>query len=174
MMFSDRAFFLMLSGAVFALHQDMLKARGVDMRKTDVLSSVALHRFGTFHERVRSTMNALYDIDDTNLDLLQQERPAQTEQTYQVHAASARMRSTAARVWLLTTYARVVECLGTKPSLATLLNLGVSNMWMMLGAVNADDLRENANFFTGTYFDVRSRPMNFDHWPHRPEVVELI
>ena len=179
MIFSDRALFLMLSGAVFALHQDMLKARGVDMRKTDVLSGVALdtlipHKLGTFPERVRWSMNALYDIDDTNLDLVQQ-RPAQTEQKYQAHAVSARMRSTAARVWLLTTYATVVESLGTKPSLATLLNLGVGNMWMMLGAVNADDLRENANFFTGTYFSgVRSKPMNLNHWPHRPDVVELI
>jgi len=179
MTFSDRALFLMLSGAVFALHQDMLKARGVDMRTTDVPSGVALdtmvpHKPGTFPERVRSTMNALYDIDDTSLDLLQQQRPAQTEQTYQSHAVSARMRSTAARVWLLTTYATVVEALGTKPSLATILNLGVSNMWMMLGAVGADDLRENANFFTGTYFTgVRSKPMNPKHWPYRPEVGEL-
>jgi hypothetical protein len=180
MMSSDRALFLMLSGAVFALHQDMLKARGIDMRKTAVLSGVALdkmipHKAGTFPERVRSTMEALYDIDDTNLEVMQQEQPAQTEQTYAAHAVSARMRSTAARVWLLTTYATVVESLGTKPSLATILNLGVSNMWMMLRAVDADTLRENANFFTGTYFSgVRSKSMNLKHWPHRPEVAELI
>ena len=33
MISADRALFLMLSGAVFALHQDMLKARGINMRK---------------------------------------------------------------------------------------------------------------------------------------------
>ena len=31
------------------------------------------------------------------------------------------------------------------------------------------ELRESANFFTGTYFsDVRSKSMNLKHWPHRP------
>ena len=164
MIFADRALFLMLSGAVFALHQDMLKARGIDMRKV-----------GVFREQVRSILNALYDIDDANLDLLQQERSAQTERTYQTHSVSARTRSTAARIWLLTTYATVAESFGTKPSSATILNLGVGNLWMMLGAVGADELRENANFFTGSYFsDVRSQSMNPKHWPHRPEVVEQI
>ena len=46
----------MLCGAVFALHQDMLKARGVDLRKVGIL-----------REQERSTLNALYDIDDANL-----------------------------------------------------------------------------------------------------------
>ena len=46
---------------------------------------------------------------------------------------------------------------------------------MMLGTVDEDELRENANFFTGTYFsDVRSKSMNLKHWPHRPEAVEPI
>jgi hypothetical protein len=159
-MFTDRALFLMLSGAVFALHQDMLKAHGIDMRKV-----------GTTREQVRSTLNKLYDIDDMNLDLLQEQ--VQTGQTYQAHSISARMRSTAARVWLLTNYASVAESFGTKPSSATILNLGIGNLWMMLATVGADELRENANFFTGTYFSgVRSKPMLLKHWPHRPEVVE--
>jgi hypothetical protein len=153
----------MLSGAVFALHQDMIKALGVDMRKVGVLS-----------ERIRSILNALYDIDDANLDLLQQGQPAQGH-TYQSHSVSARARSTAARVWLLTTYATVAESFGTKPSSATILSLGVGNLWMMLGAVDGHELRENANFFTGTYFsDVSSQSMNPKHWPHRPEVIEHI
>ena len=160
-MFFDRALLLMLAGAVFALHQDMLKAREIDMRKVEM-----------FRERVRSTIKALYDIDDANLDLLEQELPCQT---YHEHALPARMRSTAARIWLLTTYAAVAESFGTKPTSATILNLGIGNLWMMLGAVNRHELRENANFFTGTYFsDVRSKSMNLKHWPHRPEAVEPI
>ena len=147
MMFADRALLLMLSGAVFALHQDMLKARQIDMRKV-----------GMFRERVHSTIKALYDIDDANLDLLEQEQPCQT---YHEHSLPARMRSTAARIWLLTTYATVAESFGTSPSVATSLNLGIGNLWMILGAVDARELRENANFFTGTYFsDVRSKSMN--------------
>jgi hypothetical protein len=67
MMSADRALLLMLSGAAFALHQDMLRAREVDMRKG-----------GMLREQVRSTLNALYGIDDANLDLLQQGRSAQT------------------------------------------------------------------------------------------------
>ena len=154
-MFFDRALLLMLSGAVFALHQDMLKARGIDMRK-----------IWMFCERVHSTIKALYDIDDANRDLLEQQQPCQT---YHEHALPARMRSTAARIWLLTAYTAVAESFGTKPSLATILNLGIGNLWMMLGAVDSYELRENANFFTGTYFsDVRSKSMNLRHWPHHP------
>ena len=82
------------------------------------------------------------------------------------------MRSTAARVWLLTNYAIVAESFGTKPGSATMLNLGVSNLWMMLGVVDADELPESASFFTGSYFSgVRSKPMHPKHWPHRPEIA---
>ena len=152
---ADRALFLMLSGAVFALHQDMLKARGVDMRKD-----------GMLREQVRSTLNTLYDIDDANLELLQQGEAPQSEQSYQTHSVSARMRSTAARVWLLTTYATAAESFGTEPSSATMLNLGVGNLWMMLGVVGAKELLENANFFTGSYFSgVRSKQMDLKAWP---------
>ena len=56
---ADRALFLMLSGAVFALQQDMLKARGVDMRNA-----------ASFRERMPSILDVLYDIDDANLELL--------------------------------------------------------------------------------------------------------
>ena len=156
-MFADHALFLMLSGAVFALHQDMLKARRIDMRKVRMI-----------REQAHSTIKALYDIDDANLDLLQQR--IQIRQTYRAHSISARMRSIAARIWLLTNYATVAESFGTRPSVATILNFGIGNLWMMLGTVGAGELRENANFFTGTYFsDVRSKSMNLKHWPHRPE-----
>ena len=163
MIFNDRTLFLMLAGAVFALHQDMLNACAVDMRKLGVLS-----------EGIRPTLNALYDIDDNNLDLLQGPPPTQSAQSYQTHMVSARMRSVAARIWLLTTYARVGERLGMKANLATILNLGVGNLWMMLGVINADALRETARFFTGSYFSgVRTKTMNLKDWPHRPERVEI-
>ena len=79
------------------------------------------------------------------------------------------MRSTAAWVWLLTltTYATAAESFGTEPSSATMLNLGVGNLWMMLGVVGAKELLENANFFAGSYFSgVRSRPMHLKAWPN--------
>jgi hypothetical protein len=157
--FADHALFLLLCGAVFALQQDMLKAHGIDVRKVR-----------TSPEQTRSTLNKLYDIDDMNLDLLQE--PVQIRQSYRAHSISARMRSIAARIWLLTNYASVAESFGTKPSSATILNLGVGNLWMMLGTVGADELRENANFFSGTYFSgVWSKSMHLKHWPHRPEVA---
>jgi hypothetical protein len=157
--FADHALFLLLCGAVFALQQDMLKAHGIGVRKVR-----------TSREQARSTLNKLYDIDDVNFDLLQE--PVQIRQTYRAHSISARMRSIAARIWLLTNYASVAGSFGTKPSSATILNLGVGNLWMMLGTVGADELRENANFFTGTYFSgVRSKSMHLKHWPHRPEVA---
>jgi hypothetical protein len=158
----DRTLLLMLAGAVFALHQDMLKARGVDMRKG-------------FSERVRPTVNALYDIDDNNLDLLQGSHSAEGAQTYQTHMVAARLRSAAARIWLLTLHARVGEGLGIAANLVTILNLGVGNLWMMLGVVRAEDLRETATFFTGSYFEgVRSRPIKLKDWPYRPEGVGRI
>ena len=163
MIFNDRTLFLMLAGAVFALHQDMLKACGMDMRNVTM-----------FSDGIRPALNALYDIDDNNLELLQGQQPTQSAQTYQTHIVSARMRSIAARIWLLTTYARVGERLGMKANLATILNLGVGNLWMMLGVINADDLRETAKFFTGTYFSgVRTKTMKLKDWPHRPERVEI-
>ena len=92
-MFADHALFLMLCGAVFALQQDMLKAHGIDMRKVR-----------TSREQARSTLNKLYDIDDVNLDLLQEPVQILTNIS-RAHSISARMRSIAARIWLLTNYA---------------------------------------------------------------------
>ena len=104
-----------------------------------------------FSEGIRPALNTLYDIDDNNLE---------SAQSYQTHMVSARMRSIAARIWLLTTYARVGERLGMKANSATILNLGVGNLWMMLGVTNVDDLRETAKFFTGTSRRVRTTTMN--------------
>ena len=125
----------MLSGAVFALQQDMLKARGINMR-----------RGGMLRDQIRSTLNTLYEIDDANLELLQQGVASQSGQSYQTHSVSARMRSTAARVWLLTTYATAAESFGTEPSSATMLNLGVGNLWMMLGVVGAERTAREREF----------------------------
>jgi hypothetical protein len=151
----DRTLLLMLAGAVFALHQDMLKAR-VDMRN-----------LGVFSERVRPMLNALYDIDDNNLDVLHGSHPAECAQTSQTHMISARLRSAAARIRLLTLHARVGEGLGITAHVVTILNLGVGNLWMMLGVVRAEDLRETATFFAGSYFEgVRSKPMKIKDWPY--------
>ena len=99
----------------------MLKARGVDLRI-----------LGVFSEGLRPTLTALYDIDDNNLDLLQESHSAECAQTYQTHMVAARLRSAAARIWLLTLHARLGEDIGIAPDLVTILNLGVGNLWMML------------------------------------------
>jgi hypothetical protein len=95
----------------------MLKARGVDLRI-----------LGVFSEGLRPTLTALYDIDDNNLDLLQESHSAECAQTYQTHMVASRLRSAAARIWLLTLHARLGEDIGIAPDLVTILNLGVGNL----------------------------------------------
>jgi hypothetical protein len=41
---------------------------------------------------------------------------------------AARLRSAAARIWLLTLHARLGEDIGIAPDLVTILNLGVGNL----------------------------------------------
>lgn len=127
--FQSREIFVMFAGAVFALHQDTLRAYSIDMRKTDyVLMGAAMDKMqprmlGDFPTRVGLTMQAMHNIDNLNLDMLDNpNRPANVdEKEYQIHLLMARTRSTAARLWLLTIYSRVKEN-------GAGLKLGVMNM----------------------------------------------
>jgi hypothetical protein len=163
--FEDREVFTMICGAVFALHQDVLKAFGVDMRKThDGLPLVAAmekrhpHPLGPFPTRVRFAMEKLQGIDDFNLNFIENGCPAHVnKEEYGVQSMMARMRSIAARVWLLTILSKSREATGLK--------LGVTNMWLMLQMVPAIDLVADAEIFTGTYFDgISSNPMDLKQW----------
>ena len=134
------------------------------MHKTDdVVWAVAIdklqpHTLGSYPERVKLTMSALHGIDNVNLDLIEKGRPPHVvEKEYLTHALLARMRSIAARLWLLTIYSK-----GENSS----LKLGVATMWMMLQMVKADELVDDAKIFAGTYFNgVRSDPMSLKQWP---------
>jgi hypothetical protein len=178
LIFSDRALLAMLSGAVFALQQDTHRALGIDMRNPpDTVLGAAIdkmqpHTLGPFHKRVFLTMEALNVIDSKNLDYMEKPRPASlSEKEHQAYVVCASMRLTAARVWLLTWFTQVIKTLDEKPSYASILELGVVNMWMRLGVVPAADLLEDAKMFTGGYFPgVTSEPMSLAHWPYRPEV----
>ena len=54
-----------------------------------------------------------------------------------------------------------------KANSATILNLGVGNLWMMLGVTDVDDLRETAKFFTGTLFQRRA------HYDNEPKGLAI-
>ena len=75
----------------------------------------------------------------------------------------ARMRASAARLWLLTMQARAVGEGGAS------LRLGVSGLWTRLQTVPRDALPGRAMSFTGTFYgNVRSEPMDFTAWPLSP------
>jgi len=166
--FEDQAIFTMFAGAVFALHQDTLRAYAIDMRKTDdALLGAAMDKmqpstFGDFPKRVGMTMDAMNTINNMNLDMLEKGRPANVDQKeYTLHALMAGMRSVAARVWLLTIYSKVKDGGGGSG-----IKIGVMNMWMMLQMVPPEELHEDAKMFTGTFYNnIRSEPMNLKHWP---------
>ena len=75
----------------------------------------------------------------------------------------ARMRATAARLWLLTLQARAVGEGGAG------LRLGVAGLWTRLQTVPRDVLPARAAAFTGTFYaDIRSEPMDVAAWPFSP------
>ena len=163
-LFSDPFPFTMLAGATFALHQDTFRAFAVDMRRTDdVVLAAALdklqpHVLGPFPKRATATLDALISIDNTNLDFLQKGRPENMPQReWQIRAFMARLRSLAARIWLLTIQSKFKN----RPA----VTLGVSTIWMMLSHVKPEDLLADANEFSGTYYlGGKTQQMNLNHW----------
>lgn len=165
--FENNEIFSTFAGAVFALHQDTLRAYNIDMRKTDdVLLGAALDKMrpsplGDFPKRVSLTMEGMARIDNQNLDFLDNpQRPANvSDEEFRLHLLMAQMRSTAARVWLLTMYSKV------KGEELAGMRLGVTNMWMMLQMVPRSAVQQSAEIFTGTFYNnIRSEPMDLTMW----------
>jgi hypothetical protein len=162
----------MFAGAVFALQQDTLNAFGIDMRETDnfLLAAVGdrafLHKLGEFSERYELTLRAMHDIDNLNLDYIVGEKPAGiTEEQHRINLLGARMKSEASRVWSLTMMSKVDQY--------SILRLGAVTIWTALQTVSPEDLAEDAESFTGNYFDgIRSNPLSFDHWPQHLDFLQ--
>ena len=161
---------LLFAGAVFALHQDTLRAFAVDMgRADDAAQAAAIDAaqptpLGDFAARVKLTMEALRRIERANGELLAKPPPAGLgADTFEINLLMARMRASAAQLWRLTMQARAVGGGGAG------LRLGVSGMWTRLQTVPRDALAERAMAFTGTFYNgIRSAPMDFAAWPLSP------
>lgn len=162
--------FALFAGAVFALHQDTLRAIAVDMAKADDAAQVAAidaaqpTPLGGFSARVTRTMEALRHIEGVNFDLLTQATPSgMSAEAAHIHRLFARMRMFAARLWLLTLQARAGVDGGAG------LRVGVSGLWTRLQTVPRAALSERAAHFTGSYYaGIRSAPMDVAAWPLSP------
>ncbi len=163
--------FLLFAGAVLALHQDTWRAHAIDMSKAadvfeaagiDAAQPSALEDVAT---RVALAMTAMRSIEHANSELLDNRPPPADvgADAYQIHLLMARMRATAARLWLLTMQARIGGDGGAG------LRLGVSGMWTRLQTVPREALPERAMSFAGTFYrNVRSERMDFAAWPLSP------
>lgn len=162
--------FLLFAGAVFALHQDTWRAHAIDMSKAadvfqatgiDAAQPSALDDVAT---RVALARAAMRGIERANSELLDNRQPPAGlgADAYRIHLLMARMRATAARLWLLTMQARIGGG-------GAGLRLGVSGMWTRLQTVPREALPERAMSFAGTFYrNVRSERMDFALWPLSP------
>lgn len=165
-LFSSNDLFYAFAGSVFALHQDTLKKYEIDMHRImevytwEALDEVHPHPLGRFKDRVDVAFKSLLQIDDLNLEFIEKGRPQNIDEPYKAHAMMARMRSTAARVWILTIQSKLTQ--------SAILQTGVFSMWLMLLAVPRERVCDSAKIFVGSYFtDVCTECVNADHWPHR-------
>lgn len=162
--------FLLFGAAVFALHQDTVRAYGIDMAKADdpgqaaAIDAAQPTPLGGFSARVGLAMDALIIIERANGELLANP-PVGGKETdvLLLELLMTRMRASAARLWLLTVQARAVGEGGAG------LRLAVAGMWTRLQTVPREALAERAAVFTGMFYqDIRSEPMEFSAWPMSP------
>jgi len=162
--------FALLAGAVYALHQDTLRACAVDMARADDTAQAAAidaaqpTPLGDFDMRVGVTMSALQAIERANRGVLNQAAlPGADATTAHIHRSLAHLRLTAARLWLLTLQARAGEEGGAG------LRVGVAGLWTSLQTVSRERLAEGVRVFVGTYYtNVRSEPVDLGAWPLNP------
>ena len=161
--------FLLFAAAVFALHQDTLRAYGIDMAKADDPSQAAAidaaqpTPLGGFAARVELAMDALLTIERANGEIAANPPSGDDADLVRLELLMTRMRATAARLWLLTMQARAVGEGGAG------LRLGVAGIWTRLQTVPRDTLVERAPAFTGMYYEnIRSDPPEFAAWPMSP------
>jgi hypothetical protein len=161
--------FLLFAAAVFALHQDTLRAYGIDMAKADdpgqaaAIDAAQPTPLGGFSARVGLAMDALLTIERANGELAANPPAGDNSDLVRLELLMTRMRASAARLWLLTMQARAVGEGGAG------LRLGVAGMWARLQTVPRATLPERAPAFTGMFYeDIRSEPMEFSAWPLSP------
>lgn len=120
---------------------------------------------GDFSARIKQAMQAMRAIERANDELFAHSRRPDglSADEHQVHLLMARMRATAARLWLLTLQARAVGEGGAGP------RLGVAGLWTRLQTVPRDMLPERAVAFTGAFdAGIRSEPIDVSAWPFSP------
>lgn len=176
--------FLLFAAAVFALHQDTLRACAFDMAKIDMAkvdtAKVDMTKAGDpeqaaavddaqpappgeFFARVALAMDALLAIERANGEILANPPDDDGSDIYRLEMLMARMRATAARLWLLTVQARAGDEGGAG------LRLTVAGLWTRLQAVPGEALPGRAPAFTGMFYDgIRCEPMDYPAWPLRP------
>jgi hypothetical protein len=163
--------FMLFAGAVFALQQDTLRAYAIDIARADDGAQVAAidaaqpTPLGDFATRVGLMIDAMRSIESANLGVLDQQHPPAGlgADRHQIGLLMARMRATAARLWLLTIQVRAGDGGGAG------LRVGVAGMWARLQTVPRAALRERAISFTGTFYrNIRSVPMDYAAWPLTP------
>jgi hypothetical protein len=162
--------FSLFAGAVFALHQDSLRAYALDISRADdaaqarAIDGAQPTPLGGFGRRVGLAMEALRKIERANFGVLAQPAPAGlAADACRAHLTMARMRATAARLWLLTMQARAGERGGAG------LRLGVAGMWTLLQTVPREAIAERALIFTGMYYaGIRSVDIDAAAWPMSP------
>lgn len=161
--------FLLFAAAVFALHQDTLHAYAIDMAKADdprqavAIDAAQPTPLGGYNARVDLAMEALLAIEKANGEILANPPDDDGSDAYRLEMLMARMRATAARLWLLTMQARAVGEGGAG------LRLGVAGLWTRLQTVPGDTLPGRAPAFTGMFYDgIRSEPLDYPAWPMRP------
>lgn len=162
--------FALYAGAVYALHQDTLRACAVDMARADDAAQAAAidaaqpTPLGDFAARVGVTMNALRAIEQANRGVLTQEAlPGADAAAAHIHRSLAHIRLTAARLWLITLQARAGDDGGAG------LRVGVAGVWTRLGTVSRERLAEGAHVFAGTYYTgVRGGALDLTAWPLSP------
>lgn len=101
-------------------------------------------------------------IKSANLGVLDQQSPTSGLGTDQqkIGLLMARLRATAARLWLLTIQARAGDGGGAG------LRVGVAGIWARLQTVPRSALRERAISFTGTFYgNISNEPMDYAAWP---------
>lgn len=161
--------FLLFAAAVFALHQDTVRAYGIDMAKADdpgqaaAIEAAQPTPLGGFAARIGLAMDALLTIERANGELAANPPSGDDTDMVRLEHLMTRMRATAARLWLLTMQTRAVGEGGAG------LRLGVAGIWTRLQTVPREALTERAPAFTGMFYEnIRSDPPEFAAWPMSP------
>jgi hypothetical protein len=165
--------FLLYAAAVFALHQDTLHAYAIDMARAGdpgqaaAVDSAQPTPLGGFAQRVGLAMDALAAIERANGEILANPPDDDGSDIYRLEMLMARMRATAARLWLLTVQARAVDHGLSQGSAG--LRLSVAGLWTRLQTVPRDTLEGRAPAFTGMFYDgIHSDPLDYAAWPLTP------